>query len=108
MPISNTPNFAVAGMRAKVSGTPQWLLNDLSAACVSPIRPRQARSISLVPVLPTLPVTAMTRASGRKSRSRGTADVLKALQHVGHTHQCAVAGLLFVVSAKPGHTKRRS
>ena len=34
MPISKMPKRASAGMRASVSGTPQWLLNDFSAACV--------------------------------------------------------------------------
>ncbi|MOA17229.1 hypothetical protein D3C78_1374790 [compost metagenome] len=62
MPISNTPNSVSAGMRASVSGTPQWLLKEATAACTRPDGAKACRSISLVVVLPTEPVTAMMRA----------------------------------------------
>ena len=65
MPISNTPKAASRGMRASVSGTPQWLLKEAAAACVAPKRDRTRRSASLVPVLPTEPVTATIRARDR-------------------------------------------
>ena len=49
-------------MRARVSGTPQWLLNDLSEACTLPTDDRTWRIASLVVVLPAEPVTAITFA----------------------------------------------
>ena len=45
MPISNTPKRPPAGIRASVSGTPQWLLNDFSAACVGPMRQAAAQRV---------------------------------------------------------------
>ena len=76
-------------MRASVSGTPQWLLKDFSAACVGPRRDRQLRSASLVPVLPTLPVTATMRASRAAAGSGG--DAAQALQGFAHAQQRAIA-----------------
>ena len=48
MPISNTANCVSAGMRASVSGTPQWLLNDFSGACVAPGCRGEARAQHLL------------------------------------------------------------
>jgi hypothetical protein len=62
-----------AGMRAKVSGTPQWLLNEPTGACVGPSAESAVRSISLVLVLPTEPVTAIT---GPAMRARAAAPIL--------------------------------
>ena len=52
-------------MRASVSGTPQWLLNDCAEACILPPRDSTWRSASLVVVLPAEPVTAMILAFER-------------------------------------------
>ena len=60
MPISATQNAASGGKRANVSGNPQWLLYDATAACVCPSVDRIVRSISFVVVFPTLPVTAIS------------------------------------------------
>ena len=69
-------------MRASVSGTPQWLLNDLSDACTLPTVDSTWRSASLVLVLPAEPVTAMILAC---ERARAAMPVFSsACQHVGH------------------------
>ncbi len=73
MPISQTQNRASSGSRARVSGTPQWLLCEAAAAWVGPIADSAARSISLVVVLPTLPVTATTRPRNRARPARPSA-----------------------------------
>jgi hypothetical protein len=65
MPISATQYAASAGSRASVSGKPQWLLYDATAACVGACAAKAVRSISFVVVLPTLPVTAISRPVNR-------------------------------------------
>ncbi len=74
MPISNTANSASSGRRARVNGTPIWLLKLAALACVGrfgrPPASSARRSASLVLVLPTLPVTAATRARLRARAAR--------------------------------------
>ncbi len=65
MPISTTAKSASCGSRARVIGTPQWLLKLASAAWTLPNSASISRSISLVEVLPADPVTAITRARVR-------------------------------------------
>ena len=65
MPISKTPNWLDAGMRASVSGTPMWLLKLFGGAWVRPSRARTWASASLVEVLPMEPVTARIFAAVR-------------------------------------------
>ena len=70
------------GIRASVSGTPQWLLKLFSAAWTRPCAPSAARSISLVPVLPTEPVTATTRpGSGPAPRGPSAAQPVEHVRH---------------------------
>src|SRR6476660_4598900 len=68
MPASNTPKLVSCRIFASDSGTPQWLLWDLSETCTVPEGVRASFSASLVPVLPTLPVTAITTASLARAR----------------------------------------
>src|SRR6476469_9516331 len=68
MPASNTPKLVSCRIFASDSGTPQWLLWDLSETCTVPEGVRASFSASLVPVLPTLPVTAITTASLVRAR----------------------------------------
>ena len=70
MPISKMPKSQSCGSRASVSGTPQWLLNDLSEACTVPTAERAWRSASLVLVLPAEPVTATIFARDRSRAAR--------------------------------------
>ncbi len=62
MPISNTPYQASRGRRARLIGTPTWLLKEAVLADVGAWACSMARSASLVLVLPTEPVTLATFA----------------------------------------------
>ena len=90
MPISNTPKRVSFGMLASDSGTPQWLLNDLSEACTEPEGVRASFSASLVPVLPTLPVTAITTASLARARET-RAEIVQRFERVGDAYQPLLA-----------------
>ena len=70
MPISKTAKRLSAGIRASVSGTPQWLLYEATEACVGPCADSTWRSASFVPVLPTEPVTATICAAVRSRAAR--------------------------------------
>ena len=65
MASSKTAYAVSRGMRARLNGTPHWLLRLPALAWLSAWASKASRKPSLVPVLPTLPVTATTRASLR-------------------------------------------
>ena len=73
MPSSKMPKAESAGMRARLSGTPQWLLWLAALAWVAAWPDSARRRASLVLVLPTLPVTAMTCALARARAAAASA-----------------------------------
>ena len=74
MPSSTMAKSVSAGIRASVSGTPQWLFRLASAAWTRPSGASAAAAMSLVEVLPTEPVIASTRARVRARAARPNAS----------------------------------
>ena len=90
MPISMTAKSRSAGIRARVSGTPQWLLKLFSAAWTLPWAPRAARSISLAAGL-------ADRAGHRhhaagEAGAGGAAEGAQGFEHVGDDEEGRVLG----------------
>ena len=77
-------------MLASDSGTPQWLLWDLSETCTRPEGISAIFSASLVPVLPTLPVTR-DHHGVLGAGARSSAEIVQGLKRVGNAEQPLLA-----------------